>query len=507
MNPKLCSFEKQLDLSMFLVESQEIVRDYICPLCEGVLKDPIIDQCSHVFCKNCIEKHLQKNKSCPSNPSLILEPNRLNTIKFVTQILERQMMYCPNKEKNCNWTGKLGSLDQHIQNECMKNPVICGNLGCDQKILKEGLEDHMKICDYRTINCPDCNINIPFILQSNHTKECLKYKIKCPGNCGEFVQRQNIDKHLKQECNNTNVDCQYNKYGCDTIVRRKDLNEHYRTASESHNLLVLKFLDDFQKKNKERVEKLQITIDELSGKIFHLDDKVCSIENEVSLKKKRRLVQNVNLIEENSNVKNYPNIESEKIDNQKEIDYLLNDSPKERNSESNDFFDIETTKCSQIFDVVNISPDVEIKGSRVICKTEIKNKHHFILFNKKVQGNYEWIVKIVKCNQWISIGLCDKNQVLKNNLQFIGVKSHGCFILTSNSFTWNARNELENNKNIKSFPNFKDNDTISLEYNFSEKSLYFTNNLQSVKITNVHGDNLVPCIILLSDGDEVMVIP
>jgi len=337
----------------------------------------------------------------------------------------------------------------------------------------------------------------------------LNYKTNCPGNCGEFVQRQNIDKHLKQECNNTNVDCQYNKYGCDTIVRRKDLNEHYRKASEIHNLLVIKFLDDFQKKNGERLEKLQITIDELSGKIFHLDDKIFSIEKEVSLNKKRkRLVQNVNLIEENSNLEKYPNkIESEKINNQKEIDYLLNDSPYERNSESNDFIDIETAKYSNIFDVVNISPDVKIKGSRVICKTKMKNKNHFVLFNKELQGNYEWIIKIVKCNQWISIGLCDKNQVLKNNLQFIGGKGHGCFILTSNSYTWNARNKSENNIKIKSFPNFKDDDTISLEYKNSEKSLYFTNNLQTVKLSNVYGDNLVPCIILSSDGDELMVIP
>ena len=52
-------FEKQLDIINFLPECQEILRDYLCPLCEGVYKDPIIDQCNHVFCIQCIEKSLK----------------------------------------------------------------------------------------------------------------------------------------------------------------------------------------------------------------------------------------------------------------------------------------------------------------------------------------------------------------------------------------------------------------------------------------------------------------
>lgn len=499
MNQNISSFEKQLDLGMFTKESQEIVKDYICSLCQGILKDPVMDQCSHVFCRKCIENYLEVKKTCPSNNNYILDKNKMNSIKFVSQILERQTIHCLNKEKGCDWVNKLENLDQHLQFVCKKQPVKCLNIGCDGKILKENLENHLKNCDFRTIECPDCSINIPYILQSNHTNECTKYKINCPGGCGELIQRQNVDKHLKQECNNGDVECQYKSYGCNSIIRRKDINEHYKNNSPNHNILVLKFLENFQIANGERVKKIENYILDLTEKINKLDNKVISIENEVCLnRKKKRLTKN-----SEEEVK----FESENINSQKENDYLvLDDNPNDTKSESNDLIELETTQISRIFDTTNISPDLVIEGNKITCRSMVNHKHHFAFFNKKLHENFEWMVKIIKCNQWISIGLCDKDQVVSNNYKFIGSKNHGCFLLTSNSYIWNCKNISENNKHLKSFSSFKDNDTISLEYEYSSKTLTFTNNLETVKLTNVKADNLVPCIIMLSNEDQVYIL-
>ena len=168
MLQKTIYFERQLDINNFLPECQDTLRDYLCPLCEGVYKDPIIDECNHVFCKNCIEKSLKTTKACPLIPANMIDEKKLSSIKFVTNILDKQSLYCLNKSKDCKWFGKLQVLSNHLTIDCKKQAINCVNPGCEHKVPREEMVNHQNVCDYRTINCSDCNSSIAFILQSFH---------------------------------------------------------------------------------------------------------------------------------------------------------------------------------------------------------------------------------------------------------------------------------------------------------------------------------------------------
>ena len=37
----------------------------ICPICMGVVKDPVKDKCGHVYGKHCIKRWLAKSELCP----------------------------------------------------------------------------------------------------------------------------------------------------------------------------------------------------------------------------------------------------------------------------------------------------------------------------------------------------------------------------------------------------------------------------------------------------------
>ena len=57
-------FEIQIDPELLIKGSQEL-EDYICPLCKGLLLNPVIDNCSHTFCKDCFNKYYKIKKQCP----------------------------------------------------------------------------------------------------------------------------------------------------------------------------------------------------------------------------------------------------------------------------------------------------------------------------------------------------------------------------------------------------------------------------------------------------------
>jgi hypothetical protein len=180
---KTFSFEKRFDVTDFLPESQEILKDYICHLCKGVLNDPVIDSCTHchVYCRSCIEKSLKQSKACPVETNNVIDEKALHPIKFVVNILEKQSIYCTNKNRNCKWSGKFSALDDHLNTNCQKNPVKCKNSGCEDIVLREQFENHFRSCQYRSISCADCNASIPYIFQKHHVNDCPKFKILCSG--------------------------------------------------------------------------------------------------------------------------------------------------------------------------------------------------------------------------------------------------------------------------------------------------------------------------------------
>ena len=75
--------------------------------------------CGHTFCKTCIER-IQEEK-CPvcKDPKFpIFHDKRLQTL------LNNLQVHCTHQRHGCGWTGELGNLDGHLNNQCTFGPQI-----------------------------------------------------------------------------------------------------------------------------------------------------------------------------------------------------------------------------------------------------------------------------------------------------------------------------------------------------------------------------------------------
>ena len=124
-----------------------------CPVCLLTVREPhVISCCGNQFCRPCIQRIQNENKSCP----LCNEPNFTTFLhKGVMREVNSLMVRCPHKEIGCGWEGELGQLQQHL------NP---------------GVKSQGKGCGFVLVNCVyKCGKRFPRRLIHEHELEkCLK---------------------------------------------------------------------------------------------------------------------------------------------------------------------------------------------------------------------------------------------------------------------------------------------------------------------------------------------
>lgn len=538
-------FDKELDIDLFVPESKQILVDYLCPLCGGVYKDPVLDSCGDVFCRSCFNTSMMYSSICPVKKKPFKDGFNLSTLEFINKILDKQKLYCKNRIKGCTWIDLLYNLDKHLANDCEKHTVACNNMSCEVKLCREDLKEHLINCDYRMTNCEDCNEEVAYILLNFHNNDCSKAKIICPQNCGTNIERWDLENHKKNSCYLSNIECIYSSYGCQIKTQRKNIEEHYSINMENHNLLVLKFLESFQKNFIGKIHNLEENVNGLNIKLASF------LENETDqnvTRKRRRLISNSekeqNDNEETSEIHEKSSIQakiprkSSPTSNQnnqssssqlKEKEINLSQEPvdleenqhinsaiknnniitedknlREKRKNSN-----EMEKDSFNFDKVNTSSEITILGNKLKCTFTKKNQHLFAFIDNKINSrNISWKVTINRLALWIAIGVCEKHKVISNGFKFVNKLNkdfnHSCFLISSNSYTWNANNLEENNKKLKFIPSIQERDSVLLNYNSISKELRFTIGVHNIKLTKVESnDTIVPCVVMISNGDEI----
>jgi len=265
-----------------------------------------------------------------------------------------------------------------------------------------------------------------------------------------------VENHIKNECSDSKVDCPYKSYGCDDEIRRRELNEHFKKKAEDHNVLVLHFLDSFQTNYTARLNQLEGGIKMINEKLERFDD-----DYEPVKKGKRRLISNANansnlIIEEDiptpsrkGKVAHVGNGHSDKHSSEKK-----HSGEKKEKDEINDYallyettkpVEVSLDKTNSVFDTKQISKGLSVNGNRLFCNSVQKNVHMFAFVDRKPATSMKWKVTIHNLGNWIAIGMCDKDKVMKNDLKFNSNagSGHGTFVFTSNGFTFNAKNLKE----------------------------------------------------------------
>ena len=199
-------------------------------------------------------------------------------LQYYVHIGERKIkelgVRCVSMERGCEWTGTIGTLDNHIAT-CQFAVVSCPNKCEDDKgtgelhLMRKDLDHHLKTnCPKRDYECQHCGEKGTYAsIKKDHDKVCDKKIVPCPNKgsgCPLAMERGKNNQHVRSVCDYTEVACAYESLGCGVRMLRKDVEKHKREAREKHIDLVLDNVSSREEQHKTLSEG-EAVIFKLSG--------------------------------------------------------------------------------------------------------------------------------------------------------------------------------------------------------------------------------------------------
>lgn len=169
-----------------------------CSICLHVMEAPVsIVKCQHTFCRYCLNKlftpKLLPNgirtevtvAHCPQCRDVFTKLEIVSS-RMIHEFIETLKVPCIHR--SCDWVKSYSELESHVNNDC--------------KFLKQ--------CE--------CNYIFDSSDLEEHQQQCQAFKLQCE--CGKLIQRSAIEYHLKNECQECQVNCLYSNYGCTWVGKR-----------------------------------------------------------------------------------------------------------------------------------------------------------------------------------------------------------------------------------------------------------------------------------------------
>ena len=246
-----------------------ISKDYECPVCFEILKDPFLTACcGNHFCDACIEATKSSTNDCP-----FCKAKPINGI--VDKKLQRRIneleVYCLQKKHGCSWVGTLDELTKHLAadnaNGCKYSLILCSH-SCGNQLFRHKFNTHLRDeCPLRPYTCKFCSYSSTYEDVSKHVSVCLAYPVFCPNACTkEKMKRGDLDQHLLT-CPNEMVLCSFSEMGCTEKMIRCLLQQHMETSWLQHQLMMcdafkrIKKENQMLKKDNEELRKAQKSAD------------------------------------------------------------------------------------------------------------------------------------------------------------------------------------------------------------------------------------------------------
>ena len=275
-----------LNSSGYECEFVDPVKDFECPLCLHVTRDPNLTSCcGQYFCRVCISRILASRKHrCP-----LCKAGSFNVLldKQQNQRVLKLKVYCVMKKEGCEWAGELGDLDAHLDasnGDCQHITVNCAN-NCGERLQKYQLVQHLSgCCVKRDFICKYCGLHSTYAdITSKHWSECVKYPIPCPNKCDTGTIEQGfLEEHLS-ECPLQLLKCEFHLAGCKEKIQRKDLEDHVEKNVGKHLNLLSVFTKDLLAEKQRETQKLA----EKEKKISQLHRVMTQMQNELREKDKQ----------------------------------------------------------------------------------------------------------------------------------------------------------------------------------------------------------------------------
>lgn len=148
----------------------------------------------------------------------------------------------------------MDTLDVHVVSTCkftlLPCPTQCSDT--DDKIrylTRKDLEEHLvKYCPNRSHTCEYCGEKDTYAtITQVHDKICHMKMLPCPQTeCNKTVPRQDINEHVKTECEQTVISCKYRRIGCDATRKRKDMTIHEEGEVKLHLHMALEAVSQLE---------------------------------------------------------------------------------------------------------------------------------------------------------------------------------------------------------------------------------------------------------------------
>ena len=228
------SSKKQGGFDCELIKNPPEDFQYECPVCLLVLREPHqVTCCGYAFCQTCIQRVQLQKSGCPTckmDEFSVFPDRRLQRSLYVYHVR------CSHKNDGCQWTGQLGELDKHLN----ENPKLGEQLsGCNFTEIEcqhcSHLFQRRYISAHETAECPQrpftCNYCSDYEsthedVVTNHWLQCPLRPVSCPNKCGDNPKRQNLEDHVNKDCPLTVVNCDFHYAGCEVQLPRKDMPAH-----------------------------------------------------------------------------------------------------------------------------------------------------------------------------------------------------------------------------------------------------------------------------------------
>jgi hypothetical protein len=116
-------------------------------------------------------------------------------------------------------------------------------------------------CNFARVVCPNegCTCtNMSKMYLSEHDSTCAYKLVTCT--CGDLLPRHEQPHHQSQVCKLRNVKCPFAIIGCIQIVQAQDMTAHVQTDTESHLLLAVNRMMEYEevmRRMKQQLQKLQ----------------------------------------------------------------------------------------------------------------------------------------------------------------------------------------------------------------------------------------------------------
>ena len=199
--------------------------------------------CGEVLQRNKLKVHeekcLNRNKKC----------NHCNN-EIIFCEMSKHLDKCPKMKVSCEL--KCGrsinreDVTQHLEQECGMKQERC-SLECGLIVKRDEARTHvMDKCLRRKIPCEHCQQKFKFCEMPKHHKECPKAKVSCELKCGRSINREDMAQHVEQDCVETEVECPFVRYKCETKLKRKHVNRHLAEKETTHLGLRLTALEEFE---------------------------------------------------------------------------------------------------------------------------------------------------------------------------------------------------------------------------------------------------------------------